>query len=141
METEKLETLPHNAICVGHGVITWDRMERVSDRYGTVKLLTDGTESQAKLRKTLSGRGRLIAEVLDARQSGHIGDLFRGLFPRTQKTGDLIVLGEGDVFYDEIHGDVCIGLKPTDSRDSDWLNPRALYDVHESLVRLIFVKV
>lgn len=148
MKTKILETIPGDAILVGRGIFTWSKFERVSDRYGTCWLMSDGDTSlsngfkKAEMWFPINGeRGQLIARVLDARESSHVGDFFRGLSPRTPKTGDILVLGSGEVFHEDQDGGICaVGIKPDDGRESDWLNPRALYDIHESLVELIWVK-
>src|SRR5437762_4941332 len=70
----------NNQILIGRGVLTWNRGERITDRYGSVWLMQDGTEAQAKMLFP-NGRGRLVALILDARQSSHIGDIARGIGP------------------------------------------------------------
>ncbi len=87
--------------------------------------------------------GRLVAEVQATRQSTHVGDLFRGLRPETPEVGERIVLGEGRLFcqtVDREEGIEAVGCtpEPEDPRDSDWLDPRALYRAHEQTVRLVF---
>ncbi len=124
-------------ILVGVGVLTWMRFERVTDRYGSVYLMEDGTEAPAEMFFP-KGKGRLVAIVLDARQSGDIGDIFRGLFPKLPNVGDRLILGEGEAFSEKTEGIKCIGVDPGDGRHSDWLDPRALYNCHESLVQLIW---
>ena len=137
LKTQHLKSIPKNAVMVGAGILTWCRGERVSDRYGTVYLHESGSEAPAEL-FVPSGHGTLIAEVLEAHPSSHIGDLARGLRPRTPEPGDIIVLGTGAAFTEQQEGLRVIGVRPADSRPSDWLNPRALYDVHSSRVRLIW---
>jgi hypothetical protein len=130
---------------LGEGILTWPRGERVSDRYGLVMLMKDGDSWTSPtgyigLDRSIDGaRGTLTAEVLETRQSTHIGDLFRGLFPVTPEVGERITLGTGTVFFDrgDDHEDE-IGLRPDDGRDSDWLDPKALYRAHEQTVRLTF---
>ncbi len=137
---------------LGVGVLTWARGERVSDRYGSVFLMPEGQDSLHQDDETFvplarpssisssDGRGRLIAEVLETRQSTHIGDFFRGLSPKTPEVGDRLVLGEGILFFDtEDWGDQ-VGLMPDDGRETDWLDPRSLYTAHEQTVRLLFEK-
>jgi hypothetical protein len=136
---------------LGVGVLTWARGERVSDRYGSVFLMPEGQDSltlrdnqtftplsRPSAITTSDGRGRLIAEILETRESTHIGDLFRGLSPTTPEVGDRLTLGEGVLFFDtEDWGDQ-VGLLPDDDREIDWLDPRVLYQVHEQTVRLLF---
>jgi hypothetical protein len=81
-------------------------------------------------------RGSLVVEVLETRESTHIGDLFRGFFPSTPQVGEVIRLGSGAVFVEP--GEIStIGLLPDDHRTSDWLDPQALYRAHEQTVRLV----
>lgn len=121
---------------LGEGRLNWRPSERVSDRYGSVGLWERGKEvgEFLPIAPVVEGRGRLVAEVLEARQSSHMGDFFRGFFPETPEVGERIVLGEGLVFFEEGH----VGLYPEDERESDWLDPKMLYRTHDQDVRLIF---
>lgn len=138
------------SINLGTGVLTWGRSERVSDRYGAVYLIPDGANSLTSGPSTslidqeeavaLTGfHGKLIAKVIETRESTHIGDLFRGIGPRTPKKGSRLTLGEGTLFVEPApDSGVAVGLRPDDGRASDWLKPRALYDAHEQTVELLF---
>lgn len=133
------------AVELGIGRLSWPRGERVSDRYGCVLLMHDGDSliepsGYVHFDTSLAGtRGSLVAHVLETRDSTHIGDLFRGLFPQTPDVGETFRLGTGEVFLEQVDGNTpCIGLDPGDGRQSDWLDPRALYRVHEQTVRLTF---
>ncbi len=137
------------SINLGVGVLTWDGSERRSDRYGMVWLMEDGFTSQtrespesildvAACKSLAFQRGTLVATVIDARQSTHIGDLFRGIFPSTPDVGERIVLGTGQAHREYQPYGLTIGLKPDDDRDFDWLDPKALYRAHEQLVALTF---
>ena len=141
-KTAKLDSVPENSTIIGRGVIDWRGQERVSDRYGTVTLfLDDGTDSQAPMNfPPEDERGTLIARVVDARKSQHFGDMFRGIFPRKPANGDIIVLGYGTAFTEVSQDNVeYVGVQPIDDdREEDWLNPRALYDCHGSVVELIW---
>ncbi len=136
---------------LGTGVLTWEAGERRSDRYGSVFLMPEGQNSlsidpgegtdagRTYIGLTrVDGRGRLIAEVLKTRQSTHIGDLARGLFPITPEVGDRFTLGEGTLWFLEEDWADQVGLTPFDDRENDWLDPTVLYRVHEQTVRLIF---
>lgn len=138
-------------ISLGIGSLTWNANERRSDRYGTVYLIDDGINSQSDVEaKSLIRRtpqtdacegaaGKLIAVVQATRKSTHIGDLFRGIFPRTPKIGQTIVLGTGKLFFAAApEGGSQVGLLPEDGRAHDWLDIRALYDCHEQTVELFF---
>jgi len=130
---------------IGTGILNWPRKERVHDRYGLVALWPRDDEMGAPIPMDihpLDGvRGQLIAKVLEAKESTHIGDLFREIYPVTPEVGEEIVLGEGVVFY-EAHedGEVFIGLKPDDGRANDWLDPKMLYRAHAQYVELYFKK-
>lgn len=114
-------------ILIGHGQLNWPPGERISDRYGMVRL--NGVD----IAPTHAGeQATLYAVVTEARKSRHIGDLFRGLFPSTPSVGDQIELGTGTLFFE----DGGVGLEPPDGRDTDWLDPHALYSVHDLTVDL-----
>ena len=121
---------------LGTGVLTWNPAERVSDRYGTVYLLTELDSGETvRLAKTNEGkRGRLIAVVEETRASRHIGDLFHGVRPEIPEVGQKIILGEGTLFFQ----DDLVGVCPEDGRKTLWLNIRPLYQTHEQTVTLHF---
>lgn len=135
-------------IQIGTGVLGWERHERVTDRYGSVCLM-NGTTWTAKgknLRineKRIGQRGQLIAEVLETRQSTHLGDWFHGIGPSTPGLGERIVLGEGTLFtqYGKDVEGTCVGVKPLDGRREFWLSPKALYRANNQTVRLLFAPV
>ncbi len=121
---------------IGEGVLTWEPSERISDRYGAVFLMNDGDSLHEPSGYVpipddapVGLPGWLVAEVTAARQS-------------TQR----IVLGRGRLFCQTVGRDnphpviKAVGLAPedVDDRDSDWLDPRALYRAHEQTVRLVF---
>ena len=119
---------------LGVGVMSWLGSERRSDRYGSVGLFTDPTGEKMPIKSDISGNGELIAVVKETRESHHIGDFFRGLFPSTPNVGDKIILGSGDLFFE----DGCVGLKPDDGRSHDWLDPEQLYRAHDQTIELYF---
>lgn len=136
---------------LGAGVLTWDGSERRSDRYGTVYLIEEGHNSATpepsnslveidKVAPLAESQGSLVAVVTAARDSTHIGDLFRGIYPSRPEVGEIIELGQGRLFYQGIGyaKGICVGLKPEDGRDADWLDPRKLYRAHEQSVILYF---
>lgn len=136
---------------LGIGTLTWDSRERQCDRYGAVYLISDGSNSltAGKTPSLLDGfacqmmegkRGQLSATVKIARQSTHIGDLFRRVFPRTPEVGQKIVLGTGTLMIERNYaGDIQVALIPDDGRDDGpWMDVRALYDAHEQTVELDF---
>lgn len=131
---------------LGTGILTWTRGERVSDRYGTVFLMPDGDSFTPPSGRVdldrVEGKGKLVAEVVETRESTHIGDFFHGLFPETPKVGERIELGEGEVFFEDSdpvdNVGTKVGIKPHDDRDHWWLDAKALYRVHEQTVNLYF---
>lgn len=138
---------------IGTGVLNWWRDERIGDRYGAVGLwvnpmtgsLTPTARAVLPLDRSCEGQpGRLIAHIKEVRRSPHVGDFFRGLTPQTPSVGEVIVLGEGLLFFDEETSEddgvtqTLVGLKPYDGRATDWLNPQALYRCHNQTVELRF---
>lgn len=122
---------------LGSGILNWPSFERQTDRYGSVNLNLPG-DVLIKLPQDLAGRyGKLTAEIKEVRRSGHIGDIFRGLYPSQPAVGDTLILGEGTLFFDVYE---TVGLKPSDGRDSDWLNPEVLYRLHTQTIDLYFVE-
>jgi hypothetical protein len=122
-------------ILIGTGILNWPRFERISDRYGSINLNEPG-DVTIEL-SSVTGYGQLVAEVKEIRQSRHVGDFCRELSPTTPTLGEILILGEGRVFFDDYN---TVGLKPADGRNSDWLNPKVLYRLHEQTVDLYFVK-
>lgn len=139
-------------ILIGTGVLTWNRSERVSNRYGSIYLgVQDSelstvthklTETKIDIIEKLVGKaGKLIAVAIETRQSTHIGDLFRGISPSTPDVGEVIELGDGFLFTEpNPYEENChmIGVKPLEEREDDWMNPNALYRAHEQTVELYF---
>jgi hypothetical protein len=130
---------------LGSGTLTWNSEERVSDRYGSVHLFNYENQEDTTLLldfpliKRLNGSlGNLKASVIGTRQSSHIGDIFRQLQPVTPKINEVIMLGHGHLFYEKQQGILCIGLRPPQAREIDWLNPSALYRCHHQTVELYF---
>jgi len=122
---------------LGTGVLGWNREERISDRYGVVKLFEKpGPNGDViALRLLKEGiHGKLIAVVKDVRKASHIGDIFHGVFPTRSEVNERIVLGEGTLFFE----DGGIGLVPEDGRNTLWLDMQALYRVHNQTVTLFF---
>ena len=147
----------HHKFSIGTGVLQWGRAERIGDRYGAVCLHKDMSSGEPDNvvdldNKEIDGAlGTLIAVILETRESGHIGDLFRGFQPGGAEVGDTIVLGRGNVFFtDSPHNEGydyewdVVGVKPADSsvnrdRETDWLDAGHLYQCHEQTVELFFV--
>ena len=127
---------------LGIGILSWPRFERIGDRYGSVFLmdeaLTDYCNPVGLVRLTEGLEGRLVARVIETRQSRHIGDIGRGVDPSTPDKGERIMLGEGKLFYHQYREWPCVGLEPDDGREHDWLDIHALYRAHEQTVELVF---
>lgn len=125
---------------LGEGVLNWSRGERIGDRYGAIHLSsTPGGEDYATWQDAPAGtRGTLVAHVLQTRQSSHTGDLFRGIGPSTPEAGEEITLGTGTLFTEMDDGVPRIGVEPDDGRETDWMDPAALYRCHSQTVRLEF---
>lgn len=120
---------------LGVGVLSWPGGERVGDRYGLVGLFPEGMSKPLELSHSAEGHiGVLVAEVVETRESSHIGDLFHGFSPSKSPVGERIVLGHGKVFYEGPY----VGLVPLQARERFWLDPKSLYRVHDHVVRLFF---
>jgi hypothetical protein len=137
---------------LGTGALTWDKGERVGDRYGIIYLHTMNsrgehisamsfdTELATKL-ATESVRGKLIAVVKEARDSTHIGDLFRGVSPETPEVGETIELSEvGTFVMEDTYEGKGVGIEPDHGGNAAWMDVTALYRAHEQTVELIFVQ-
>lgn len=124
------------------GIFTWPAQERQSDRYGQIGLDkheddNDPTSQWSSSPADHVGRqAHITVEVLETRESRHIGDLFRGIGPVTPDVGEIVDLGIGELFVEATEWFVCVGLKPDDERTSDWFDPRKLYRLHDQTVRI-----
>jgi len=148
--TDVIPAMNKSAILLGVGILNWPRIERVTDRYGVVTLSPSGHDCvssvqacryQALTPGSVAGVGRLVAIVIETRKSGHIGDLFHQIFPRTPKIGQRIILGKGRLFFQVDEAVVfvkAVGLEPLDGRHTQWLKIRALFDCHDQTVELWF---
>lgn len=132
---------------LGTGRLTWDIAERVTNRYGYVYLLNSGDSLSAgfdpaplKAPFELQAKdGQLVVEVLETRESTHIGDFFLGIFPETPQVGEKFSLGRGKFSVIENYGGTpAVGLIPAEARDQPWLDPTTLYRAHEQTVNLYF---
>lgn len=133
---------------IGFGVLTWDRDERVSNRYGSVALVTAPYDSEdvctrdlalSEMAGLVGERVRLWAVVTETRKSGHIGDLFLGVEPSTPEVGEAIELGVGLFALERSSWDIStpnIVLVPGDDRAELWMDPRKLYRAHDQTVEL-----
>jgi len=125
--------------------------ERRSGRYGAVELTVPnekgdgGAASQGegdygfvKLLEGIVGYGELSARVISPRVSNHVGDLARGFSPSLPEQGEVIVLGEGEAFYEQGFSMMTFGVKPADGRRNFWLDPEKCFMCHSSVVELFW---
>lgn len=136
---------------IGRGMLCWGRAERITDRYGSITLISESCDpygdwdedDSIEFRGELEGlKGCLSAVVIEARKSPHCGDSARMILPSTPEVGERVILGSGTLFFEEewykIKGCYNLGLKPDDGREHDWMDPRALYRLHCQTVELHF---
>ena len=134
-------SLSPSAVCIGEGILGWNKDERRLDRYGYVQLWVDdceGTDVVAIDGKQFVGtRGSLIAEIVEPTPMERLwGDETRRFFPQPVRVGETICLGRGLI---SMLSPNVIGCLPDDGREIDWLNPRALYMCRGHRVRLYLV--
>lgn len=88
---------------LGRGYITFNGIERRSDRYGTVRLY-DGDDNVFLESQEYEGKlGRLVAVIVETRKCDHVGDVHRNIYPPKQlhPVGSEFVLGpEGELFFE-----------------------------------------
>ena len=128
------------------GVLCWQAKERRSDRYGGLMVLNgDGpTECESvglePLHPLVGRHVKIVAKVLEARESYHIGDLFRQIFPKTPKVGQVFELGTGTIIEIDRQDEpeqFIFRRDGVDENDSDWIDPRLLYQLHNQTVELV----
>jgi hypothetical protein len=126
-------------VLLGKGVLNWRAFERRTDRYGAVCLYKDHSGSDVTVPFVkIEGFGKLVAIIKENRTSTHIGDLFHGFFPEKPKVGEVIELGEGNIFYEVDEYGETVGLQPKNGRVIFWLNPQLMYRCHGQTVELYF---
>lgn len=132
---------------IGTGQLSWPANERISDRYGVIRLYNNASPNlpyqdggaPIDYDGLIGQKGSLIATIIETRDSEHIGDLFHGFFPVTPNVGEQIDLGDGEFFTDEQDGIEYFGLRPDDGRNVFWLTPQNLYRAHQQTVKVTFV--
>lgn len=134
------------------GILCWEASERRSQRYGFVFLCEKTYEGLAKASPTLNvdllnkieeKRVHLIAEILQARRSGHLGDAALNILPERPKNGQVFDLGIGKFVTETCESTplkVQFGLEPSDGRPTLWLDPRILYRLHDQTVRILAIE-
>lgn len=131
---------------LGRGVLGWNREERVTNRYGSVQLtnapyakgpVTELVLDEDATREVVGRKVRLTALVIEARTSGHAGDLSLNIAPSTPEVGEVVALGVGFLAL-TVRDDLrCFVLVPDDDRAELWIDPRLLYRLHDQTVELI----
>lgn len=137
---------------LGKGQLTWNKRERVSDRYGAVFLMNEDDYKanlfRENLKKVKGKNGSLEVKIIEGRESSHIGDILCGLNQKeVPEQGDNFVIGTGTLFEitegprSTLNSEFTnpIGLKPEDT-NGHWLDTEKLYNVHESIVELHFIQ-
>lgn len=131
------------------GIFGWHADERRSNRYGAFHATKTGyadvpagvpTVTHRETIRSLEGRRvRVVAKVIETRASGHIGDLFLGLFPKPAPIGAEIELGIGTLRtapndYNQTTLELLI--EPDSPRDEFWIDPRLFYALHDQTVEI-----
>jgi hypothetical protein len=141
---------------VGKGVFTWNKRERVSNRYGSFNLSFESYNGE-KTKLDLDSFGilnpeyikflidkkiKIICKVIETRKSGHIGDIFLGIFPSTPELNEVIEFeGIFDSAVDSDMDSLSFILKPEDNRRELWLDPLKLYRLHDQTVEVYMEKI
>lgn len=133
---------------VGVGILSWNGLERRSNRYGSIHLYNKTYKGEhpgvpvrhdyLTLLRFETKRVRIVAKVIESRESGHIGDIFLGIRPSKTEVGACIDLGIGTLetimnTYDQRPDLV---LHPDDGRSELWFDPRLLYRLHDHTVEI-----
>jgi len=132
------------------GIFGWDGTERRTSRYGSIHLSDTPFNPKAgsavvkydkALLKRLEGkRVRLTVEVVEVRDSGHLGDAFLKIVPQRPKVGDIVDLGVGELgSLPGWDGKPDIFLAPKDRAKDLWIDPRKLYRLHDQTV-IVYVE-
>ncbi|MER6605706.1 hypothetical protein ABT282_07270 [Streptomyces sp. NPDC000927] len=117
---------------LGTGTLGWNANERCTDRYGAVHL-NYGERAASRFKDAPLGTvGVMTAEILEVR---HLYGIQKSNPPRV---GEVVELGVGELFADTYPGVVAIGVKPSDGREDEWLNQKALYRCDGHVVKLVF---
>lgn len=129
---------------VAQGIFMWDSNERRSQRYGYVYAYHESYDGQVKhvviidasRLAALDGKKvKLTVEIVEARDSGHVGDLFIGIKPTKPVVGEFIVLGIGTLHVNLNQvGGLQFALRPKDGREMYWFDPNLLYKCHNQTV-------
>jgi hypothetical protein len=141
---------------IGIGIFTWNKKERVSNRYGSFFLSFESYEGEKTkldldsfgilnldLIKDLTNKKvKVTCKVVETRKSSHIGDLFLKIFPTTPELNELVEFD--GILNSEIDQDMdslCFILKPEDNRKELWIDPKKLYRLHDQTVEVYMEKI
>lgn len=133
-------------IVLGRGIFMWDAPERRTQRYGYVfggnstyeNDVFTKPEFNDKLAERLKDKQvKLSVKVLQARKSGHVGDLYINVMPSQPQVGEEMVLGVGKFDFQPnpfTEGCYDVALVPEDGREEYWFDPHILYRLHDQTV-------
>lgn len=134
---------------IARGVFSWHPAERITTRYGAFMINKESYNGDvasnyqyqdiAKVASLVGKRVKVLASVFESRPSGHIGDLFLGIYPKQPLVGDTVKLGLGVLDYvkdkDRPEWSEFV-LHPEDAREQLWIDPYKLYNLHDQTVDL-----
>ncbi|MEU1761262.1 hypothetical protein [Micromonospora sp. NPDC005652] len=126
---------------IGRGRVATHSGERHTDRYGLLYLVDDSASSDRPHLVDLdlgeyAGRlGALYAEV--------VGPGLDVGGDEKASVGDVVRLGDGELFTESAGRNsgvdvMGVGVQPTNGRETNWMDPMALYRVRHRPVRLFF---
>ena len=133
---------------VAAGIFMWNSPERRTGRYGYFFAANSTFDENyqtpiyfdSKLAEELQGkRVKIQVLVKETRPSGHAGDAFLNLKPVTPEVGEEIILGVGTFTIMKDNASptgIAIGLKPSDRRHENWIDPRNFYRLHDQTVEI-----
>lgn len=140
---------------VATGIFTWDAFARQSKQYGHFTVEQKGYSADAVadycffdeglLYEHEGRRVKFTAVVLEARPSGHCGDMFlfrpgeaEHLKPIEPAVGEVVEIGVGKLSLRRGSGldNLMMGLAPADGREHFWLDPEILYRLHDQTVNI-----
>lgn len=128
------------------GIFTWNGSERRSNRYGSFWMSASSYNGEIPatppklhhdaINSLVGKRVRVEVKVVEGRPSGHIGDLFLGIFPNPLPVGRSIELAIGTLFTKEQDGQQTLIVQPDQPRSDCWIDPRILYQLHDQTVEV-----
>lgn len=135
---------------LGSGLLDWRRMERQTNRWGTIHLFVLGNEKRvAHLdRHDIGKQGTLCARLCYIRQTHYTDNVevrnLIGLPVLNLDTQRMYVLGEGILFFEEVNelGDLdepgwSVGVEPS-GRENNWLKSDVLLALQGQYVEIFF---